>query len=169
MGEGHVVGCLVTGVTDHQTLISGSDLLVFFVLMDTLGDFGWLFVNGNDYCCGFVIHSDFVGIISNFLNGLSGDLFEVDVSTCADLPENHADWVFDGTLACDFSVGVFFEAGVKDGVGDVVTEFVGVSGGDVFRGEQEVSWLGSKLLAFHKFINRLKISTIYNFYCEANV
>jgi hypothetical protein len=91
MGEGHEVWCLVTRVTDHQTLVSSSDLLVFFVLMDTLSNLRGLFVNSNDYSCGFVIHSDFIGVISNFLNGLSGNLFEVDISTCADLSENHAD------------------------------------------------------------------------------
>jgi len=125
--------------------------------MDTLGNLGWLLVNGNDYSCGFVIHSNLIGIISNFLDGLSGNLFKVDISRGADLSENHADWVFNSTLACNFSVGIFLEAGIKDGVWDIVTEFVGVAWGDVFRGEQEMSWFGSKLLAFHEFINRLKM------------
>jgi hypothetical protein len=148
--KGHVVGCLIAGITNHQTLISGSDLLVLFILMHTLSNLGWLLVNGNDYSCSFIIHSDFICIVSNFLNCFSCNLFEVNISSCANLSKNHANWVFDSTLARNFSVRILFETGIKYRVWDIVTEFVGVACGDVFWCKQEMSWLWSKLLAFHK-------------------
>jgi len=39
-------------------------------------------------------------------------------------------------------MGIFLEAGVKDGVGDVVAEFVRVSAGHAFGGEEEMAGVG---------------------------
>lgn len=90
MREWHEVGSLVAGIANHESLVSGSDLLVLFVLVDTLCDFWRLLVDGDDDSCSFIIHADFVGVVSDLLNGLSGDLLEVDLAGGADLSENHA-------------------------------------------------------------------------------
>ncbi len=152
MGKGHEVGCFITGISNHEALVSSSNLFVFLVLVNTLSNFRRLLVNGNNDGCSFVIHSDLVGVVADFLNGLSGDLLEVDLAICADLAEDHADRVFDSTLTCHFSVGVFFKTGVKDGVRDVVAEFVRVAGSDALGGVEEMTKLRGKLLAFDKFI-----------------
>ena len=96
-----------------------------------------------------MVHADIDWVIAYFLNGLSNNLLDVGLSFGADLPEDHADGVFDSSLASNHGVGVFSEAGVKDWVGDVVAEFIGVSAGDALGGEEEVSFFGSKMLFLH--------------------
>lgn len=91
MRKGHEVGSFITGISNHETLVSSSDLFVLLVLMHTLSNFRGLLVDGDNNGCSFVIHSDFVGVVADLLNGLSGDLFKVDLTSGADLAENHAD------------------------------------------------------------------------------
>lgn len=121
----------ISSVTDHEALVSGSNVELIFFEVNRLSDIGALFIDGDDDDGGFVIHTNVNGVVADFFNGLSGNLFEVDFGLSADFTEDHADAVFDGTFAGDFGFGVLGETGVKDGVGDVVTEFVGVSAGDV--------------------------------------
>jgi len=152
VGEWHKVGGFISGVSNHEPLVSGSDFFVLLVLVHTLRDFGRLLVNGNDDGCSFVVHSDLVGVIPHILDGLSGDLLEVHVAGGADFSEHHADRVFDSALACDLGLGILLEAGVEDRVGDIVAKFVGMPLGDIFGGEEEVACFRCQLLAVHEFI-----------------
>ncbi len=97
-------------------MISGSDVELIFFEVDGLGDIGALFIDGDDDDGSFVIHADVDGVVADFLDGLSGNLLEVDFGLGADLAEDHADAVFDGALAGDFGFGVLGEAGVEDRV-----------------------------------------------------
>lgn len=91
VGEGHEGGSLVAGVSNHQSLVSGSDFLVGLVNMDALGDVWRLFVDGHDDGGSLVVHADLVRVVADLFNSLTGNLLEVDLSLSADLSENHAD------------------------------------------------------------------------------
>ena len=149
MCEGHIVLSLVCCIADHKSLITCSDVFLLSVYMNSLSYFTWLLVEwDNDRGC-FVVHSNIDRIVANFLNGLSNDLLDVGVGFCADLSENHANRIFHGSLACYLRFWIFGEASVKDRIWDIVTEFVGVSTGDTFGGEKEVTFLRGKMLFLH--------------------
>lgn len=112
MREGHEGGGLVGCVADHEALVASSDFFFLFVEMNTLGDIWGLFVDGNDDGGSFVIHTDFAGVVANFLNGLPGDLFKVDFCFGLYFSEEHAEGVLDCGLASNFGVGVNGEAGI---------------------------------------------------------
>lgn len=135
MSKRHKVRGFIGGIANHETLVTGTDLLFFFVFMDTLGNLWGLLIEGHDDGGSFVVHSDFSGVIPDFLDGLSSDEFDVGFCGGTDLSEDHADGVLDCGLACHHGVGIFGETGVEDGIGDIVTEFVGVAAGDAFRCE----------------------------------
>jgi len=56
-----------------------------------LSNIGTLLINSYNNNSGFVIHTNFNGIVTNFFDGLSSDLLEVDFSLSADFTEDHAD------------------------------------------------------------------------------
>jgi len=91
VGEWHVVGGFVSCIPNHESLVASSDLLVLLVRVHTHCNLRRLLVDGNDDSCSFIIHSDLVGVIPHVLDGLAGDLLEVDLPCGADLAEDHAD------------------------------------------------------------------------------
>jgi hypothetical protein len=116
MAQWHEFLCFISGVSNHESLISGSDVELIFFEMDGLGDVGALLIHCDNYDGGFVVHTDIDGIVADFFDGLSGNLFKVDFSLGADLAKYHADTVFDGTFTGDFGLGILGKACVKNGV-----------------------------------------------------
>jgi hypothetical protein len=117
--------------------------------MNALSNIWWLFVNCDNDSGSLVVHSDFVGIVSNFFNSLTGDLLEVYLGFGADLTKDHANWVLNCTFTCNLGVGVLLETGVKDRVRNIVAEFVGVSTGYIFGSKQEMARFRCQLLVVH--------------------
>lgn len=113
VAEGHEVLSLIRGVSDHQSLVSSTHLLFGLVEMHALGNIGRLLVNSHDDGGIFVIHADIIGVITDLLDGLSRNLLKINLSIHRNLSENHANGVLDGTLACNFSVGILGEAGIE--------------------------------------------------------
>lgn len=132
MRERHAIGCFVSGIANHETLISSSDFLLFSVEVNSVSDLGRLFIESDNDCGSTIIHSDVDGVIADLFDGLTDDGLDVGFCCGADLPEDHADGVFDGSLACNHGVGVFGKAGIEDGIGDIVTQFIGMATGDAF-------------------------------------
>jgi hypothetical protein len=110
----HEFFSFISCITDHEALITGTDVKFILFEMDGLGDIGALFINSDDNDSSPVVHADFDGVVADFLDGLSGNLFEVDFGLCADFAEDHADAVFDGTLAGHLGLGVLGETCVED-------------------------------------------------------
>ena len=96
-----------------------------------------------------MIHADIDWVVADLLDGLPDNLLDIGFRFGADLSEDHADWIFDSSLACYHGVGVFGETGIEDWVRDVVAEFIGVSASDTLGGEEEVPFFGSKMLFLH--------------------
>ena len=149
MGQGHVIFSLVCCVADHETLVAGPDVLLLPVDVDAFCDLAGLLVQGHYNGAGAVVHADIDWVVADLLDGLPDNLLDIGFRFGADLSENHADGIFDSSLACYHGVGVFGETGVKDWVGDVVAEFIGVSASDTLGGEEEVPFFGSEMLFLH--------------------
>lgn len=116
MGNWVEFGGFVGGVPDHETLIPSSDILVSEFFLHGVVDFLTLLVHCDDDGCDSVIHTDSDIGVSDFFNGFSGDLFDVDLSSRVDFSENHTDVIFDCTFTCYFCVSILSEISIKDGI-----------------------------------------------------
>jgi uncharacterized membrane protein YqgA involved in biofilm formation len=98
MGEWHAFFSLVGSVTDHEALVTSTE--VFFVLMstDAIENFGALNVKVDHNGTIFVIHAFLDIIISDFLDGLTNDLFIADLCFGVDFPKYHAHVIFHAGL-----------------------------------------------------------------------
>ena len=65
--ERHLLLGLVGGITKHDALITGANILVGAVLVDTLGNVGRLLLETVDDGAGAVVQSLLVRIVTDFL------------------------------------------------------------------------------------------------------
>ncbi len=73
--------------------------------------------------------------VSDFADGFANDGGVVEVGLGGDFAPNDDDVTFGVGLARDARGGIDGEAGVEDGVGDGVADFIGVAFTDGFGGE----------------------------------
>lgn len=59
-------------------------------------------------------------VVANVLDGIADDLLVVEVCLGGDLTKDHDHASLGGSLAGDLGEGVFLEAGIEDGVGDLI-------------------------------------------------
>ena len=76
-------------------------------------------------------------VVADFADGVADELLHVDVGLGGDFAGNDDEAGAGEGLAGDAAVGVFREAGVEDGVGNLVGDLVGVAFGDGLGGEEE--------------------------------
>ena len=134
-GEGKVLGGLVGGITEHDTLVTGTELLKSLIVVKTLCNVGALLLNGNEDVAGLVVETLLGGVVANVLDGLADNLLVVDLGLGGDLTEDHDHAGLGSTLASDLGEGVLLEAGIENGVGDLVGDLVGVALADGLGGE----------------------------------
>ena len=143
-GEGHEGLGLVGGVAEHDTLVSGTNVLLVLANVHALGDVGRLLLDGNKDGAGLVVETLLGGVVADVLDGAAHDGLVVNGGLGGDLAENHDHAGLGAGLAGDLGVGVLLEAGIKDGVGDLVAQLVGVALVHGLGREQEVPG-GSRL------------------------
>ena len=56
-GQGEELGGLVGGITEHDTLVTGTELLESLLVVETLGNVGGLLLNGNEDVAGLVVEA----------------------------------------------------------------------------------------------------------------
>ena len=120
-GQGEQLGGLVGGVSEHDTLVTGTELLESLVVVKTLSDIGRLLLNGNENVAGLVVEALLGVIVANVLDGITDDLLVVETSLCGNLTKDHDHTSLGGRLASDLGEGVLAEAGIENGIGDLVT------------------------------------------------
>lgn len=126
-GEGKVLGGLVGGVAEHDTLVTGTKLLESLLVVKTLSNIGALLLNGNEDVASLVVEALLGRVVTDVLDGVTDDLLVVDLGLGGDLTEDHDHAGLGGSLASDLGEGVLLEAGIEDGVGDLVSDLVGVT------------------------------------------
>ena len=149
MCEGHEIFSLVWSVTNHQTLVTCSDVLFLSVHMHSFCDFTRLLIKSHDDSASTVIHADISWFIANFFDGLSGNLFDIGLCFSANLSKNHANGIFDCGLACHHGVWIFRKTGIENWIRDVIAEFIRMTTGNTLRCEEEMSLLGCEMLFLH--------------------
>lgn len=124
VGEGHELGGLIGGVAEHDALVTSTDLLDALVEVDALGDIGALLLDGNDDVAGVAVDALVGGGVADVADGGADDVLEIDLGVGGDLTEDHDHAGLGGGLAGDLGLGVLGEAGVEDGIGNLIAELV---------------------------------------------
>ena len=98
-GIRHVLFCLIGGIAEHHTLISGPDgldllvahlvLLGFQGLVNTHGDIRGLLVNSRDHAAGLTVKPVFCPVIANLPDSLPDNLLDIHISLGGDLTHDH--------------------------------------------------------------------------------
>jgi hypothetical protein len=88
--------------------------------MQTLGDIGGLLLNGNKDVAGLVVEALVGAVVSNVLDGAADDLLVVEICLCGDFAKDHDHAGLGGSLTGNLGKGVLLEAGIEDGVRDLI-------------------------------------------------
>ena len=153
VGEGHELLGFVTGVTKHDTLITGTDIEVGLSNVDTSGDIGRLLVDADQNLAGVAretLGGDgakivFEAVESDFTDLFTNDGVVIDLSGGGDFSKDHNHVVLGGGFAGDLGERIGLQAGIEDGIGNLIGELVGVTLVDGFGREKEVSLFGGDL------------------------
>jgi hypothetical protein len=125
--EGEELGCLVSGITEHDTLVTSTELLESLLVVKTLSDIGRLLLNGDEQVAGLVVKTLGGVIIADVLDGITDDLLVVELGLGGDLTEDHDHTSLGGSLASNLGEGILPEAGIEDSVGNLISDLVGVA------------------------------------------
>ena len=134
----HAFFSFISSVTEHQTLITGSD--IFFVSQivgNTLGNISRLLVQSDQNVHCFVVKTFVRVIVTDTFDTVSKNSFVVNVSLRGDFTANHDHTGLGESLACDLGVWVLGQVGVEDGIAYLITDLVWVTFADRLGGEKE--------------------------------
>ena len=120
--QGQQLGGLIGSITEHDALVTGTELLKSLIVVQTLSDIGGLLLNGDEDVAGLVVEALVRAVITNVLDGIADDLLVVDVGLGGDLTEDHDHTSLGGGLASDLGEGVLGKAGIEDGIGYLIAE-----------------------------------------------
>ena len=80
---------LVGGISEHDTLVTSTQLLQGLIVVKTLSNVGGLLLDGNKDVAGLVVKALGRVIVSDVLDGITNDLLVVKTSLGGDLTEDH--------------------------------------------------------------------------------
>lgn len=126
-GEGEELGGLVGGITEHDTLVTGTKALKSLVKVETLSNIGGLLLNGNEQVEGLVVETLLGIVIADVLDGVADNLLVVKLGLGSDFTEDHDHTSLGGSLASNLGEGVLSETGIENGIGDLIGDLVGVT------------------------------------------
>lgn len=125
--EGEELGGLVSGITEHDSLVTSTETLESLLVVQTLGDIGRLLLNSNEQVQGLVVETLGGIIVTDVLDGVTDDLLVVNLGLGGDFTENHDHTSLGGSLASNLGEGILSQAGVEDGIGDLIGNLIGVT------------------------------------------
>ena len=130
-GRGHQLGGLVGGVAEHHALVAGA------AGVHALGNVAGLLVDGRDHGAGVGVEAVEGVVVADGGDDAAHQALEIDVGLGGDFAgDDHQAGGRQG-FGGDAAVGVLLQAGVENGVGDLVGNLVGMAFGDGLRGKQE--------------------------------
>ncbi len=78
-GEGEELRSLISGIAEHDALVTSTELLEGLFVVQALGNVGRLLLNGNENVACLVVEALLRGVVANVLDGLTDDLLVVEV------------------------------------------------------------------------------------------
>lgn len=128
---------LIGSIAKHDALVSGTELLEDLLIVETLCDIGALLFNGDEDVASLVVESLGGVIVANVLDGLANDLLVIETCLCGDFSKDHDHTRLGGSLAGDLGRWVLSQAGIEDGIRDLIRDLVGVATTDGLGGEEK--------------------------------
>ena len=144
-GQGEKLGGLIGGIAEHDTLVTGTEVLEAVVEVKALRDIGRLLLDGDEKVESLVVEALGGIIVADVLDGVADNLLVVELGLGADLTEDHDHAGLGGRLASDLGERVLGQAGIEDGVRDLISDLVGVALTDGLGLEEAVSTDKTKL------------------------
>lgn len=87
--QGQELRGLISGITEHDTLVTGTELLKSLLVVETLSNVGGLLLNGNQDVASLVVETLLRGIVTDVLDSATDDLLVVQTSVGGNFTEDH--------------------------------------------------------------------------------
>lgn len=129
--------CLVGGITEHDTLVTGTELLEDLLVVETLCDIWTLLFDSNEDVASLVVKALGRVIVANVLDSLTNDLLVVNSCLGGNFTKDHDHTGLGSSLASNLGRWVLGQAGVEHSIGDLVSDLVWVATADRLGGEEE--------------------------------
>ena len=144
--ERHQFLCFLHGITEHHALVASTLLVVFLAFgglgVNALGDIRRLLIHGNEYGAALVVELEVRVHVADVLDGVAGNFLEINNSLGGDFAGNDDETGIHERFAGDAALRVLGEAGVEDGVGNLVGDLVRVAFRNRFGGKKIMCHLG---------------------------
>jgi hypothetical protein len=130
--KGEELRGLISGIAEHDTLVTSAEILKSLIVVKTLSDIRGLLLNSDEQVEGLIVEAFLGAVVTDVLDGITDNLLVVDVGTGGDLSEDHDHTGLGGSLASDLGEGVLSQAGIENGIGNLIGNLVGVALTDGF-------------------------------------
>ncbi|KAK5633868.1 hypothetical protein RRF57_009581 [Xylaria bambusicola] len=104
--QGVELGGLVGGISEHETLVTSTELLESLLVVETLGNVGGLLLNADQNTAGLVVEALVGRVVADVFDGITDNLLVVDRGLGGDLTKDHDHAGLGGGLASDLGEGV---------------------------------------------------------------
>lgn len=126
VGQGHEAFRLIRGVSEHDSLVTRSDVF------DSRGihglcDVGGLLLHGHHDVARLVVEALSGVVVPNILEGVADHLLIVHVGVGRDLPKDHHHARLGARLACHAGALIVLEARVENGIRNLIADLVRVA------------------------------------------
>ena len=121
---GHQLGVLIDGEAEHHALVAGA------AGVDSHGDVAGLLVDAGDHGAGVAVEAIERVIVADGLHDAADQRLEIHIGFGGDFSGDDDQAGCGESLAGDAAGGIFRQAGVEDGIGNLVSDFVWMSFGD---------------------------------------
>lgn len=119
---------LISGIAEHDTLISSTEVIHVLRDVDGLGNLGALSLNVDEDGHGLIVETLLVVVVTNLLADVSSNLLIVDGRATNEGLTEKADHLGLGCgLEADLAVLVLSDALVENTVGDLIAELIRVA------------------------------------------
>lgn len=137
VGQWHQAFGFVGGIAEHVSLVTSTDFLWSLTDVDSLSDIWGLLLNSNQDIASLVVEA-LGGIVeADSLDGSTDDGLVVNDGLGGDFSKNHNQTSLAASFTSNHGIWVLGQAGIQNGVGDLIAELVWVSFRDAFGSEQE--------------------------------
>src|SRR5208283_542879 len=140
-GSRHQLLILITSIPKHHALVAGA------AGVHAHGYIAGLFVNAGNYGAGVAVEAVEGVVVADGLDRAADDLLKVDIGFGGDFSGDDYQAGCGQSFAGDAAGGVFGEAGVQDGVRNLVGDLVGMAFGYRFRGKKNTVFSGQDLFS----------------------
>ena len=144
--ERHQFLGVVASVTEHHALVASTlfcCVLAFGCLgVNALGDIRRLLVHSDEHGAALVIELQVWVHVADVLDGVAGNFLKINNSLGGEFATDDDEACVYERFACDTAVRVLGEAGVEDGVGNLVGDLVRVAFRNRFGGKKIMCHLG---------------------------